>query len=651
MTGSDYQGVDGRAAKHSLTAADFAALLRESLHELEGLRLQKAWMLGEAVVARFREPLVGDRVLVLSPSLGVFETKYELPRGQPVPRLARALREVRGARLVAIRQLGMDRVAALTLEGRGWRRELVVEWVREGNVLVVGEDGRIEAALRSREMRDRRVMVGERYVPPPPRGLDPLSLNKLDAAELAGGAGRLTAAAHLSRRINAPGELVAEALYRAGVDPRAPARELSVDVLERALEELRGMYLRILRLELEPCVALDGGEPVAAYPLRLEHLGLELREAPSLAEAVDEVYVKLLIPRRGRAGRAGAVAEAAARYEARAAELRRAAEAVMSQLGRYEEILAEFRRLRGSVPWDRVADELRRRYPEVVAADPGAMRLVVRVCGVEVELDASLSAARNASRLYGEAKELERKAARAREVAEEMRVEEPEPITLKRRRERRWYEGFRHFTSSEGVLVIGGRDAGQNEAIVRKSMEPGDVFLPADIYGGPVVVVKAGGREPGEATLREAAQFAAAYSRAWEAGLAAVDVYWVWGRQVSKRAPAGEYLGRGAFMVYGRRNYLRRVKLELAVGVRVLDGEYELLAGPPSAILGRCDAAVVLEPGRLDREEAADKVASLLARALRARGVRARISRPEVLELLPRGGFYISRVVGLDREA
>ncbi|RLE85319.1 MAG: hypothetical protein DRJ67_09035, partial [Thermoprotei archaeon] len=104
--------MDGRAAKHSLTAADFAALLRESLHELEGLRLQKAWMLGEAVVARFREPLVGDRVLVLSPSLGVFETKYELPRGQPVPRLARALREVRGARLVAIRQLGMDRVAA-----------------------------------------------------------------------------------------------------------------------------------------------------------------------------------------------------------------------------------------------------------------------------------------------------------------------------------------------------------------------------------------------------------------------------------------------------------------------------------------------------------------------------------------------------------
>ena len=83
----------------------------------------------------------------------------------------------------------------------------------------------------------------------------------------------------------------------------------------------------------------------------------------------------------------------------------------------------------------------------------------------------------------------------------------------------------------------------------------------------------------------------------------------------------------------------------------MLDGEYELLAGPPSAILGRCDAAVVLEPGRLDREEAADKVASLLARALRARGVRARISRPEVLELLPRGGFYISRVVGVDREA
>ena len=634
--------------KASLTALDFAALLRESLREAEGLRLQRAWWVGGSLVLRLREPLAGERVLVLSPSLGVFETGYELPREGAPPQLAAALRGLRGSRLACVRQVGMDRVAALTLE-RGERRvDLVVEWVREGNVLVV-EGGRIAAALRQREMRDRRVLVGEPYAPPPPRGLDPLSLTPLDPVEpLRPG---ITAAAHLSRLVNAPGELVAEALYRAGVDPGADAAAAGPGALRRALAELRGLYLRVLRGELEPCVAVEGGAPSAAYPLRLEHLRAPLEPAASFSEAVDRVLTpRLLLQREPEGGAALEAERLAGEYEARAAALRRAASAIMADAARFDEILEAFRELRSRVHWDLIPGELRARYPEVVGAEPERGRVRVLAGGVEVELDASLSAARNASRLYEGAKELERKAARAREAAAGMRTGAERPA-LKLRRPRRWYEGFHHFVSSEGLLVIGGRDAGQNEAIVRKYMGPGDIFLHADIHGGPAVVVKAGGGQVGEATLREAAQLAAAYSRAWELGLASVDVYWVRADQVSKRAPAGEYLGTGAFMVYGRRSYLRGVKLELAVGVRAGGEGYELLAGPPSAVAGACDAAVVVEPGRIPREEAARRIAAALTSALRARGLAARVRPEEVLPLLPRGGFHISRVVERGRPA
>jgi len=628
--------------KASLTALDFAALLREGLAGAEGYRLQGAWGLGEAVVLRLREPLEGDRVLVLSPRLGAFETRYELPRGALPPQLS-MLRELRGFRLACVRQLNLDRVAALTFERGGRRVEVVVEWVREGNVLVV-EGGRIAAALRQRELRDRRVVVGEPYQPPPRRGLDPLEATPLDA--LAPPEPGVAAAALLSRRLNAPGELVAEALHRAGVDPGEDSSRLGPLEVWRALRELRDLYLRVLRGELEPCVAVEGGAAAAAYPIRLEHLAAPLEPAASFAEAVDRVLAPRLLERPGGGRGAAEEAERLAReYAAEAEGLRRAAEALMADLERFESILASFRELRSSVGWDRLAGELARRHPEVVGADPARGVVRVRVGGAEVELDASLSAARNASRLFERAKELERKARRALEVARGLEPRPPPPPQLRPRRERRWYEGFHHFTSSEGVLVIGGRDAGQNEAIVRKYMGPGDIFLHADIHGGPVVVVKAGGRPVGEATLREAAQLAAAYSRAWELGLASVDVYWVPAEQVSKRAPAGEYLGTGAFMVYGRRNYLRGVKLELAVGVRVSGDGYELAAGPPSALARYCDALVVLEPGRVPREEAARKVAAALAGALARRGFRARVSAGDVLQLLPRGGFYIARVV------
>lgn len=629
--------------KASLSAVDFAALLRESLGELEGFRLQKAWALGEAVVARFREPLAGDRVLVLSPRIGVFETRFELPREEPPRQLAETLHRLRGARLVCIRQLNLDRVVALELERGGRRAELVVEWVREGNVLVL-EEGVVAAALRQREMRDRKVAVGEPYEPPPPRGLDPLSLEPLDA--LHPGDLKRTAAAHLSRLVNAPGELVAEALYRCGVDPNAPSSSLEPAAAWRALRELKSMYLKVLRGELEPSVLVEGGEAVAAYPIKLEHLGAALEPAGLFSEAVDRVFSKLLA--RKPEAEQGAALEAerlASEYAARAEGLRRAAAALMADLARFDSMLEEFRELKKSVPWGLVERELKARYPEVVAADPARNRLRVAVEGVEVELDASLTSARNASLLFEEAKGLERRAKRAAEAAGKLKPKTGEQPALKLRRERRWFEGFHHFVSSEGFLVIGGRDAGQNEAIVRKYMRPSDVFLHADIHGGPAVVVKVEGREPGEATLIEAAQLAAAYSRAWELGMAAVDVYWVKGEQVSKKPPSGEYLPRGAFMVYGKRNYIRNVKLELAVGVKVVEGGYELEAGPPSAVAKSCDAYVVLEPGRLPREEAAEKVARALTEAMKAKGLKVKVPAHEVLQLLPRGGFHLSRRV------
>jgi len=147
------------------------------------------------------------------------ETRYELPRGEPPPQLADALRRLRGARLACVRQLNLDRVAALELERGGRRVEVVVEWVREGNMLVV-EGGVVAAALRQREMRDRRVAAGEALRAAAAKGPRPPLRRALDAPPP--GDPKRTAAAHLSRLVNAPGELVAEALYRCGVDPSTP---------------------------------------------------------------------------------------------------------------------------------------------------------------------------------------------------------------------------------------------------------------------------------------------------------------------------------------------------------------------------------------------------------------------------------------------
>ena len=53
-----------------------------------------------------------------------------------------------------------------------------------------------------------------------------------------------------------------------------------------------------------------------------------------------------------------------------------------------------------------------------------------------------------------------------------------------------WYEKFRWFISSEGFLVIGGRDATTNEMIVKKFTDKEDIVFHTYMSGSPFFVVK-----------------------------------------------------------------------------------------------------------------------------------------------------------------
>ncbi len=630
-----------RRSKRSMTGLDLAALMPALSRRLEGGVIANVYGLGEAVILKVSKGGGRREWLVLHPRAGAWLTRYELEGlGYEHP-LVRGLRKaMRGGRILAAWQAGLDRVLFIEVEAGGSRARLVLEFVREGNILLV-RDGKVELALREREMRDRVVKRGEAYVPPPRLGLDPLTLTP-DDYELASAKGRLTAAALLSRAISAPGEAVAEALFRAGLDPRARVKKLSRGAFEAFARELREVYVEALE---GACYVVDG----AFYPFKPLHLGGG-RKASNLLEVVDDALTPRLYSEEGGEGGPHLHAlERAKEYEEEAARLRAAAQGITARAAEFERVLAALRRLRGEgISWDEIARRVAAMHDAVRRVDPSKMEVEVEVAGVRVVLKASESIWKNIERIYEEAKDLERRARRAREVAKRLEVEarpKARPRPLKLRRERAWYEGFRYFFSSEGFLVVGGKDASQNEALVKKYMGANDLFFHADIHGAPAVIVKVEGRELGPATIEEAAQFAASFSRAWQLGLMGVDVYWVRGEQVSKRAPSGEYLGRGAFMVYGKRNYLRRVPLALAVGLRVEDDGFKLVCGPVRAVESSCDVAVVLRPGRISKDVTAAKVASALRKLAReALGVNVKINPSDIAALLPSGGFLIESV-------
>lgn len=196
---------------------------------------------------------------------------------------------------------------------------------------------------------------------------------------------------------------------------------------------------------------------------------------------------------------------------------------------------------------------------------------------MEAELDYTKSAQQNAESYFEKSKEAKKKLEGAEQAIKrlEQRIGELEKEKVKRKEitkkeEREWYEKFYWFFTSNGMLAIGGRSAQQNELINTKYFEASDLFFHANVFGASVVVLK-NGIEAGDEIKSEAAQFAACFSKAWENGQSAVDVFSAKREQVSKSQSKG-YLGTGSFLISGGREWYRNVKLELYAYTTSIEG-------------------------------------------------------------------------------
>ena len=192
-------------------------------------------------------------------------------------------------------------------------------------------------------------------------------------------------------------------------------------------------------------------------------------------------------------------------------------------------------------------------------------------------------------------------------------------IVVKHQASREWYERYRWFITSDGLLAIGGRDASSNSAIIRKHLTEYDIVFHAEVYGSPFFIIKNAIKvSEMETTLQEVAQATVSFSRAWKDGLSSADAYWVMPDQIKKGAPTGQYLPKGSFVIEGKRNYIKGSEIKLAVGIMHLSDRYLLVCGPVDAIRKKALVFSTLLPGGLDPMNTAKKIKSEFVRVATA---------------------------------
>ena len=201
-----------------------------------------------------------------------------------------------------------------------------------------------------------------------------------------------------------------------------------------------------------------------------------------------------------------------------------------------------------------------------------------------------------------------------------------------------WYHRFRWFVTSDGVVVLGGRDASQNDELVKKYMGGQDTFVHADVHGASVVIVK--GKTD---RMDEVAQFAASYSGSWRSGHFSADVYSALPAQVSKTPEPGEFISRGSFIVRGERTYYRNVPLAVGIGL-MLEPYTAVIGGPLSAIVRKTKVFAELKPGTFEPNDVAKKVLRILKQQLSEGEIKALkgiLNTDNVAAFVPPGGSDI----------
>ena len=197
----------------------------------------------------------------------------------------------------------------------------------------------------------------------------------------------------------------------------------------------------------------------------------------------------------------------------------------------------------------------------------------------------------------------------------------------KEKRTLHWYEKFRWFKTSEGFLVVGGRDAGSNEIIVKKHMDKNDFVFHTTAAGSPFFIIKVEKEKPTERSLQEVADATYIFSKSFKAGVGGVNSFWVKPDQVSTTPRAGEYLEKGSFVINGKTNLIPP-RFNLAIGV-CEDGS--IMCAPLTAVKKHCSKFIELKQSR--NEKTSD-----LAKVIRKK-IGGEID--EIVRVLPAGSIGI----------
>ena len=571
-------------------------------------------------------------------------------------RLQRRLRsDLLRLKLKQIRQVGSERVAYIVFEGFEKEFVLVGEFFGDGNIILCNSQMKILALQHSIDVRHRKLGVGLEYVPPPPQNsLDIFNITESDFDEL--GRTGLGGAKWLGRTLGFP-RRYAEGIFEiAKIDSKISGTQLSQEQVRGVYETTKGIVADVVSGRHSPVIA--GGEQPEVFPVTLGNQDESYRPVDDFIRGLDAVFTESLLM-EGRAIQSGGSEKKIRELQAQLEEQEKAVDTVKERsrtiaivansiLGMISQGITAIR--------DGRALQILSGNNAELGSEKGIPHMAVAGQKIRINPESPLHSI--ASVLFDEAKHQSRAVPSIEKIMVKTRQKidnlqnksesEQDAVTASEIRRKSWYERYRWFPTSDGLLAVGGRDAASNSAVIRKQMQGNDRIFHAEVHGSPFFILKDAAGAPAD-SMNEVAHATVCFSRAWREGMYGISAYWVMPHQVKKSAPTGQFLPRGSFTIEGQRNFIKPQTLKLAVGVVPQGDGHALACGPPEPIKRYSVCYAVIEPHGSEMVEAAKRIRAEFAKL--AGDETKGISIDDFVRVLPAGKSQIKDIGYGDSES
>ena len=631
----------------TLAGIELNYLVNEISNEVQGYYVSNIWgITKDSILFKLHHPEKSDIFMMISTS-GVWLTAVKIDPIEPNRLLKRLRSDLLRFKIKKIEQIGSERIAYFTFAGFDKEFVIVGEFFGDGNILLCNEEMKILALQHSIDVRHRKLGVGINYATPPQSGLDIFNVKESDFFDLK--TSDLIAGKWLGRTLGLPKKYVEGIFEIAEIDSKKIGQNFSDEEIKKIFSTTKKIVEDVISGNHDPVIIRN--EKTEVIPIKLGKLDEGCSSVNTFMEGLDIVFTENII-QKGKSLQTSESDKKIKDIENQLLEQEKAIEVVKEKSKYITDLANSLYEMvaKGIISIeDPNASIILDKHNAKIVNEKGISLIIIRDEKIKINTQASLQSI--ASVLFNEAKrqssaidsieQIRNKTKKKLDKLKNKVDQDMKEILIEEVRKKNWYERYRWFFTSDGMLAIGGRDAPSNSAVVRKHLEKNDRIFHGDIFGSPFFILK-DAENPPASSMNEVAHATVCFSRAWREGMHGLSAFWVHPDQVKKSAPSGQFLPKGSFTIEGKRNFVNIPSLKLAVGIIPQEDYYLLTSGPPEPIKKNSLCYAIIEPHGSDMVDVAKKIKMEFSKL--EEEIAKKISIDDFVRALPAGQSQIKEV-------